>query len=223
MCIRKQTLLGLLVLMLLACTPAICRGQSSSLYGSAGGRTLTLSQTSFTALETLQPKVVGMHDIITVVVQQKSQMLSEGEVQRRKRALLNAQLLDWLQFEGWNIKPGAQLDGDPTIQGIFNHEMRNISELETRDALEFRIACTIVDVRPNGHFVIEGKTLVHNNEEMWEHAVSGIVRPEDILPNNTILSENISQLRIEKCETGSVRDGYRRGWFQKWWDKHQPF
>ena len=61
------------------------------------------------------------------------------------------------------------------------------------------------------------------NEEIWEQSLSGIVRRDDVLPNNTVLSEDIAELRIMKREVGSVRDGYRRGWFLRILDRYQPF
>ena len=53
--------------------------------------------------------------------------------------------------------------------------------------------------------------------------MSGIVRREDVLPNNTILSEDVAELNIEKVETGHVRDGYKRGWLLRWLDNVGPF
>jgi flagellar L-ring protein precursor FlgH len=89
--------------------------------------------------------------------------------------------------------------------------------------MKFRISCRVVDIRPNGNLVIEGRRTVHNNSEVWEQSLTGEVRPKDVLPNNTVLSENVAELRIDKREAGHVRDGYRRGWLLKWLDKWQPF
>ena len=59
-------------------------------------------------------------------------------------------------------------------------------------------------------------------EELFFHAdphPANIV----ILPNNTILSENVAELSIYKRETGHVRDSYRRGWLMEFWDAVAPF
>ena len=89
--------------------------------------------------------------------------------------------------------------------------------------MEFKIACTVVDIRPNGVLVIEGRRSIRNNEEVWDLSLTGSVRPEDVLTNNTVLSENIADLRIYKREAGSVRDSYRRGWLMHWLDTYQLF
>jgi flagellar L-ring protein precursor FlgH len=61
------------------------------------------------------------------------------------------------------------------------------------------------------------------DEEEWELSISGVVRPEDILPNNSVKSEKIAEKRIQRLSSGQGRDGVRRGWLQKIIDKFQPF
>jgi flagellar L-ring protein precursor FlgH len=95
--------------------------------------------------------------------------------------------------------------------------------LETRDSLKFRIAARIVDIRPNGNLVIEAHRQIRNNEEVWQQSLTGIIRREDVLPNNTVLSEDIAELQIDKREIGHVREGYRRGWLTRFYDRYAPF
>ncbi len=221
---KREVLPGVMVLMLVVLTAGRASGQSSSLFGAPEQRRpLTLPTYSWTYQPTPEPKEVKLHDLITVVVDEKSQVISEGEVDRRKKADLSMVLQDWLQLDGLDVKPAPQSNGDPTIGGKLDSKYRAESELETRDAMKFRIASEVVDIRPNGTLVIEGHRMIRNNEEVWEMSLSGIVRPEDVLPNNTVLSENVADMRIHKREAGHTRDGYRRGWFLKWLDTYQPF
>jgi flagellar L-ring protein precursor FlgH len=81
----------------------------------------------------------------------------------------------------------------------------------------------VVDIRPIGHLVLEAHQSIRNNDEYWERSLSGIIRPEDILPNNTVLSEDVSELQITKRERGQVRDGYRRGWLYYLLDRYGAF
>jgi len=199
-------------------------GQSSSLYGSSGRRRpLTLAETSWTYQPAEEPREIRLNDLITVVVDEKSQVISEGEMDRRKKADATWTLKDWIGLDGWAVRPDPQSAGDPTIAGNMQNKYRAEAGLETRDAMKFNIACRVVDIRPNGNLVLEGRRSIRNNDEAWEMSLGGVIRPRDVLPNNSALSENVAELRIHKREAGHVRDGYRRGWFQRWLDKYQPF
>lgn len=198
--------------------------QSGTLVREMGpGRPLTVQETSFYYIAPVPPRTIQKHDIITVVVNIRTAFLSEAEVQRRKRADYDARLLDWIELRGLSLKPAFQNEGDPRVQGKLNTQYRAENEIETIDRLQFTIAARVKDVRPNGNLVIEAQQTVKNNDEVWEQTLTGEVRPEDVLPNNRVLSENVSDLTVNKREMGHVRDAYRRGWFMKFWDKVSPF
>lgn len=198
-------------------------GQSSSMFGAPGQRSeLTLSNTSFFFQEPPAPREIRLHDIITVIVDQRSQVVSEGEIQRRQQSNINAVLTDWIRLRGFDLKPAPQLDGDPGIRAQLNGQLRAQNELETRDAMKFIIAAEVVDIRPNGNLVLQAQRTVQNNNEIWEQFLVGIVRQEDVLPNNKVLSENIAQLSIYKREMGQVRDAYKRGWLLRLFDRYKP-
>ncbi len=220
----RQWLTAAMVVLVVATSAPRAQGQTSSIYAmpqSAGG--LTLEDLSLMTIEVTPPREIQKYDTLTIIVDEKSQLLSEGDVQRRKRANLTAVLQDWVKLEGFSLKPDKQAAGDPTISGKLNSQFRTQSEMETRDGLKFRIAATIVDIRPNGHLVIEAHKSIQNNEEHWEQRLTGIVNPDDVLPNRSVLSEKITDLNISKMERGHVRDGYRRGWFLRILDRFQPF
>lgn len=81
----------------------------------------------------------------------------------------------------------------------------------------------MVDIRPNGNLVIEARRYRHNNDEITEASLSGTVRREDVLPNNTVLSEDVAELNIYTHDEGHVRDSYRRGWLWRVFDRWKPF
>jgi flagellar L-ring protein precursor FlgH len=208
-------------------TPNSGYAQNSSLYKqdipATQGKAMTLQNTSWLYQKIEPPKEIKLHDIVTVVVDEKNQLISEGQIQRRRTAQYDAQLKNWIQLDGLNAEASNPADGLPRATGNLTVQNQAQMELETRGALLFRIAATVVDIRPNGTMVIEARRTVHNNEERWEESLTGIIRREDILPNNTILSEDIAEMSIFKRELGHVRDGYKRGWFSLWFDRFGPF
>ncbi len=132
-------------------------------------------------------------------------------------------LKDWIKLNNFNLIPDPQAEGDPTIGGIVDNKFRAQANLENRSSFETHIQCTVTDVRPNGTLVIEGHDRVQIDEEEYDLSVSGIIQPEDVLPNKSIKSEKISEKRIILRSAGHGRDGVRRGFLQRLFDKFQPF
>lgn len=168
------------------------------------------------------PKTLRLNDIVTIVVNVNSRVLSEGEMDARKRAQLDAVLSDWIKFSGGDLIPDAQRRGDPRVSGQYNSRFRAEGDLESRDSMTFTIAAKVVDIRPNGNLVIEARRTIENNSEMWQQSLTGTIRREDVSPDNKVLSEDVAELRIRKRETGQVRDAYRRGWLTRFFDMFQP-
>jgi len=220
---HRGPIAGLVSILVLSAVPQAA-GQSSSLFGAPADRApLTLDEASWLYINVEPPREVRLHDIITIIVDETSQVISEGDVQRRKQANLNAALLDWLRLSGLDLKPAPQSDGDLVVQGNLQSRLQAQSDLETLDSLQFTIAATVVDIRPNGNLVVEAHRDIYNNSEQWEFSLTGLIRPEDVTPANTVLSEDVADLTIRKREKGSVRDGYRRGWLLKFMDRFSLF
>ena len=181
---------------------------------------ITLENVSLIYEKPEPPKTLQLHDTITVIVKINTRVLSEGDAQNRKTSSLNAVLASWVHFDGLSLKPDLQNDGDQRVQGQLTSQLRAEADLESRDSLIFNIAAQVVDIRPNGNLVIEAHRTIQNNSEVWQQSLYGIVSRKDIDPNNTVISDKIAELRIDKREVGQVRDGYKRGWFQKFYDTY---
>jgi flagellar L-ring protein precursor FlgH len=187
---------------------------------------LTLQSGSFIFRELppgARPRELQKHDIITIIVDYKSRVLSEGNSQARKTDTLNAVLTSWLKWDGKSIKNAPQTQGDPRIAGTYNYQYRTQSNLDTKDTMTLEIGAEIIDIRPNGNLYVEGNQWIHNNEESWKLFVSGEVRRESIMPDRTVSSKAMAHLEVHKEEQGQVHDGYARGWFNRWLDTYKPF
>lgn len=166
---------------------------------------------------------VRKNDKIIVIVDYRTAMYSDGSAQSRKTSNYNAALLDWIGFDGRDIFAAPQSRGDPTIAGRLNSQTRAQTELELEDSLTFKIAATVVDIRPNGDLVIEAHRQVRNNEEVWMQSLRGVVARQFVNPDRTVRSDAIAELAIDKREMGQVRDGTNRGWLSRLYGKYKPF
>jgi flagellar L-ring protein precursor FlgH len=198
--------------------------QNNSLYAAETQRnSMTLAEASWTYQAPAEPRVVRVNDIVKVTVSVKSTLASQGKIDRKKQGYGDLKLAQWIKFYGWNLGQDKQNYGTPEIRGEVDNKLQSQGDLQTTDKLSFVISCRIIDRRPNGNCLLEGTWSIRDNEENWEFSLSGEVRPEDIKPDNSILSDTIADLKIVKREAGHVRDSYRRGWALEWLDKWQPF
>jgi flagellar L-ring protein precursor FlgH len=165
-----------------------------------------------------------LHDIVTVVVNINSRALSEGDAQNRKISKLDAHLQNWILLDGLRkVTPDPQSAGEPRIQAQLNSQFRTNADIETRNTLTFTVAAKISDVLPNGTLRVEAREFVNINSDLWERSLTGVIRREDVTPDNKVLSEDIADLQVFTRETGQVPDAYRRHWLHKLYDRYWPF
>lgn len=74
-----------------------------------------------------------------------------------------------------------------------------------------KITAVVKQVLPNGTLVVEGAKSLTYNKEVQNFRITGIVRREDILPNNTVRSEQIAEAIIALNGKGMIADRQRRG------------
>lgn len=212
---------------LVAGAAAKAHGQNSSLYAQdvevAEIGLTTLENSSWLYRPPLPPRQIRINDIVMIEVFVRSEAAAEGEFTGRRNISYDAILKEWLQWDGFGVTPAPQRNGDPRVNGSENTTYRTQAEVETREELNFQIAAYVVDIRPNGNLVLEAHQVVRSNEDTWEYSLTGVCRPDDINPDNSVLSRNVAELHVEKTERGHVYDGYRRGWFTRWFQTFRPF
>lgn len=84
------------------------------------------------------------------------------------------------------------------------------------------ITVTVHDVYPNGNLLVRGEKWLTLNQGSEFVRVSGIVRPEDIQPNNSVSSTLLADARLTYSGTGDLADANRQGWLARffnsgWW------
>ncbi len=219
-----RSTLALAAVVILFAVASRSEAQTSSLFQTSDKRRdFTLENYSWTYQKPVEPQPLKLHQLIRVAVDEKSVVISEGQMDRKKKGYGDLTLPNWILFKGMSVIPDPQTAGAPHIRGEVDNKLTTQANMETRDSMKFNIMCAIVDIRPNGNLVVEGNRIIKNNRENWEYSLTGEIRPEDVLPNNEVLSANVANMRLIKREEGHVRDGYRRGWLLEWLDRYQPF
>jgi flagellar L-ring protein precursor FlgH len=101
--------------------------------------------------------------------------------------------------------------------------MKGKGDTSRAGKLTATITAKVVDVLPNANLVIESRKEVLVNNEKEIIVVRGIVRPEDIAANNTVLSQLVGDAQISLVGDGVLDDKQAQGWLVRLMDKIWPF
>ena len=161
-------------------------------------------------------------DILTVKVKITDKAKYENETSRSRSNKEDSGVTDFIGSKtignpGKAILPGRILTADSTASSDGKGSIDRKEELQTN------VAGVVTQVLPNGNLVIEGKQEVRVNFEVRELIVAGIVRPEDIESDNTIVSTKIAQARIAYGGRGQLTDIQQPRYGQQVLDVLVPF
>jgi len=85
------------------------------------------------------------------------------------------------------------------------------------------VSVVITRIYQNGNYFINGsKELLINNQKQ-KIAISGIIRPYDISPTNTVLSSQVANLKVLYKKEGDDSDSLQKPWGSKILESIWPF
>jgi flagellar L-ring protein precursor FlgH len=147
-------------------------------------------------------------DILTVVIEIDDRAQINNQTQRTRNASENIGVQALLGLEtviADNLLPGgATLD--PAVELGTTSRAAGSGGVTRSEKIELKVAATVVDVLPNGHFVLQGSQEVRVNFELRDLQVAGVIRPEDITRRNEITYEKIADARISYGGRGQISD-----------------
>jgi flagellar L-ring protein precursor FlgH len=82
---------------------------------------------------------------------------------------------------------------------------------QRRNVLSTRIATTITGTTPTGNLMITGQRTVRVNHDLQTITLTGEVRPQDVRPDNTVLSQHIANASIDYEGPDPGRPGKKVG------------
>lgn len=95
--------------------------------------------------------------------------------------------------------------------------------MDRTDTLTARITGEVVDVKPNGTLVVQARKSIRTDEEEQQFVMTGICRAEDVAADNTVLSNQMYDLQLQKNHKGTVRSATKRGLLGQLLDFVNPF
>ncbi|MGC6486674.1 MAG: flagellar basal body L-ring protein FlgH [Planctomycetota bacterium] len=156
------------------------------------------------AISDLRARNVG--DILTVLIQEQTTVRNEERVERSNDTTLAARL-DAYSLSSKTFNDNILPRIDIRKQQDFNGEARQNTNSDVRAS----VAVVVIDVQPNGNLVVAGTRSVQVNDETRTLRISGLVRPLDVTPANTIGSAQVADARIAITGEGGNTRKITRG------------
>lgn len=155
-------------------------------------------------------------DLLTVVLQERTSSSKTSNVAVKKESdtslapsLATGTLLGMNPSLG-ELGLGTNLTGDRDFKGE--------AEADQSNRLAGNISVTVVDVFPNGTLVVRGEKWITLNRGSEFIRISGLVRPQDVAPDNSILSTKIANARIAYSGTGELANSQKMGWLAQFFN-----
>ncbi len=160
-------------------------------------------------------------DLITVLVRERasaSRSLGMKKSKKSQRSLSGSFNLDYGNATKNNpISPAGSLS-------ITNGSSFDGSGATTNsDTLTASVTSIVTEVYPNGNMRIVGRREVTINQQPQTITFSGIIRPNDIAPDNTIPSSKVAQARISYGGGGELATVAHEGWLARTLEQIWPF
>lgn len=133
-------------------------------------------------------------DIVTIIISESSKASKSDTTQTSKKSGAKGSLSEL--FGLGNLPLNANVEGGSTYAD---------SGLTTRSgSMDAKISVSVKEVLPNGNLKLEGTRNISVNNDVQTIIISGIVRPEDIKPDNTVLSIYLADAEIKYKGQGSI-------------------
>ncbi len=218
--IHQATALVLLVCCLAAAAPGKTKAKKDSLSPSSlsqflqrirgeqvpattsTGSLWPLEGGPFTDLAT-DYKARRLNDIVVIRIVEQTLAQASGSVAAQRAFTSNSAITAVAgRVNTGGINPLYNLNSNSNLKGT--------GTANSQSLLQTSVAGRVVAMLPNGNMVIEAEHQVNFNQQAQTIILRGVIRPGDILSDDSILSTYVSDLELEMKGKGVVTDATRQ-------------
>jgi flagellar L-ring protein FlgH len=153
-----------------------------------------------TAVNLYQRRAYRLGDVLTInLAEATSASNSSGTSYSRESSTSTGEL----SLFGANVNTAAEFGGGSDFSGSANTDLSN--------QLRGNITVTVTNVLPNGLLEVRGEKWLQINRGKEYIRISGLVRKQDIAPDNSIVSTRVADVRIAYSGTGTLANTNQPG------------
>jgi len=153
-------------------------------------------------------------DILTITLSEKTVSTKSSKVNVKKD-----------NTTVFNSGAGTLLGTNPSMKGLNfgtniaqNRQFGGDAGADQSNSLQGNITVTVAEILPNGNLIVRGEKWMTLNSGDEFIRISGIVRPDDVAPDNTIASTRLANAKISYSGKGTLADSQSMGWLSKFFN-----
>ena len=173
-------------------------------------------------------KARKVNDIVTVVITENITQSSKAvkklsESNKDDGGSFDASITGGVNIGGKSYKlkkTGISL-GLPSMSSDRNFNGSGVQNRQEK--FQTTITARIIKVLKNGNYYIYGSREIYIDGQRQIIQIAGVIRPQDIDPNNEIDSKYIADAKIRYFTQGSIKEYTTPNWFERIWSKLAPW
>ena len=168
-------------------------------------------------------KARNLDDIITIKIVESSSASKNATTKTSRKSTLKAGIDKFFNLEKSYPSSHPFFNPFSGVEGGLENDFDGSGATSRSGKLTASITARVAAIFPNGNLGIEGRREITVNHEKQFIIISGTVRPEDISPENVVLSTYIADAKIFYTGKGLIADKQTAGWMTKAFDMFWPF
>ena len=148
-------------------------------------------------------------DLITIILDERTVSKKSSKTEASKD--------DTNDFDPPTIFGMTPSAGDVNFQMDIDHSRSFSGEgkSDRSNSLQGNITVSVAEVLPNGLLRVRGEKWMTLNEGDEFIRIRGLIRPEDVTPENTVSSQKLADSRISFGGVGTLANANKQGWLSR--------
>lgn len=168
-------------------------------------------------------KARRLNDLVTILVAESTSASGKADTSAKRDSSLDASVGNFFNLPlNWSVNGGRYML-NPAVSGSMTDDFKGSGSTTRQGSLAGTITAKVVEVMPNGNLLLESRKELTVNNEKQIMVLRGMVRPDDILINNTISSAKVADAQVYYVGDGVIQDKQRPGWLVRLIDRIWPF
>ena len=160
-------------------------------------------------------------DIVTILVAMNDTANLKNATNGTRASAENGSMADFFGMQA--LLPKTVTDPSKLLNVSSSNNNAGSGQIQRNETVTVRLAGVVTQVLPNGNLVVSARQEFRVNNELRDLQVTGVIRPQDIASDNTVLHDRMAEARIAYGGRGELTEVNRTRWGQQLMDILLPW